>query len=92
MQLSSLSLKKGTTVRKSVRGANGFYYPSTTERIVVTEACDATRHTGWLTFSGYVPVVVPSSIFDLGSRYDSKEKMIVWVEGKRFHNNNIKRS
>ena len=91
MQLSNLNLRKGSVVFKSVKGANGFYYPSTSESLVISESCLASKKTGWLSFQGLVPVVVPSSSLDRESRYDSKNRMIVWISSKKFQNSKNKR-
>ena len=91
MQLFDLNLRKGSVVFKSIKGANGFYYPSESESLVVSEDCEADRKPGWLSFKGFVPVVVPSSSFETRLRYDSKEKMVVWVSSRKFQNKQYKR-
>jgi len=91
VQLSKLSLKKGSVVFKSVEGTNGFYYPSASEPLIVSEPCSANKHHGWISFGGLIPVVVPSDCFESHLRYDTKEKMIVWVSSKKFQNRKTSR-
>ena len=75
-------LKRGDIVRRSVKGAKGFFYPDTQGRaIMVREDCNAQKQTGWVDYGVFSAYHVSSEAFDEKDRYDNSARdMVVWVK------------
>lgn len=75
-------LKRGDTVRRSVEGARGFFYPDVSGKaIMVREDCTAKKQVGWNSCSDYSAYHVPCGAFAAKDRYSrSTGSMVVWVK------------
>ena len=82
MPTNNIRLKRGDTVRRSIGGAKGFFYPDLEGRaIMVREDCDAIPQVGWTSYGSFVAYYVDSKAFDQKDRYDESTKnMVVWVK------------
>ena len=80
--MDNKQLKRGDVVRRSVRGAKGFFYPDLDGRaIMVREDCEAARQAGWTSYGSFTAYNVSAVAFDRKDRYDNDaEKMVVWVK------------
>ena len=80
--MAQKTLKRGDVVRRSIRGARGFFYPDLSgKQIMVREDCLAESQVGWNHCQNYEAFHAPCASFAEKDRYDSTtEKMIVWVD------------
>ena len=73
-------LKRGDTVRRSIPGARGFFYPDTEgQAIMIRKDCVAVSQTGWKTCENYEAYQVPSDVVADKDQYGSQPMMVVWV-------------
>ena len=79
--MTIIELKRGETVRRSVAGERGFFYPDLDGRAIMLQSdCTALAQTGWQSSTGFTPYTVPSTAIAEKDRYDtSATYMVVWV-------------
>ena len=79
---SDKRLKRGDIVRRSIKGAKGFFYPDVDGRaIMVREDCVAAPQIGWGVYGLFSAYHVTSEAFDEKDRYDDEsQKMVIWVK------------
>ena len=79
--MSEIVVKRGTAVRRSIRGAKDFFYPDMKGKcMMIREDCSAKLQAGWAPYGEWLPVVVNSGVLSAKDQYPGeKPKMIVWV-------------
>ena len=80
--MDNKQLRRGDVVRRSIKGARGFFYPDLDGRaIMVREDCEARPQVGWTSYGSFTAYNVSCGAFDQKDRYDNDtEKMVVWVK------------
>ena len=74
-------LKRGDVVRRSIRGAKGFFYPDLQGKaILIREDCTGVEQTGWQDREDHKAFVVPTEVFSARDQYDDTPMMVIWVE------------
>ena len=79
--MSDIVVKRGTAVRRSVRGTKNFFYPDMDGKcMMIREDSPASFQPGWRPYGEWFPIIVSAVALSKKDRYPGdKPKMVVWV-------------
>ena len=81
-----MKIDKGTIVFTSEIGYYNFFYPTKTEREIVTE-CEATMLNHWIKYDNKYPMAIPQWALD-PTRLEDRT-VVVWIDNDKLRGKNV---